>query len=205
MILSGLLYRLYGCKRPRIRRVVCSLIRRLEGGQMLSPTLRRIFKDYHDIEIGLYSYGSCFDSHAIAPFTRIGRYCSFADGVRVFNGNHPIEFKSTHPYFYNPAFGYVDKELIPRNKLTIGNDVWLGYNSVILPTVSRIGDGAVVGAGAIVTKDVPDFAVVVGNPATVVRYRFSEATRKEISNSQWWNKTIEDLQDEIPEFTHSLG
>jgi acetyltransferase-like isoleucine patch superfamily enzyme len=171
---------------------------------MLSPTLRRIFKDYHHIEIGLYSYGSCFNPHAIASRTQIGRYCSFADGVRVFNGNHPVEFKSTHPYFYNPAFGYVEKEMIPRNTLKIGNDVWLGYNSVILPGVETIGDGAVIGAGAIVTKNVPDFGVVVGNPARVVRYRFPEEIRKQISNSQWWNKNIEQIRQEMPEFTHPI-
>lgn len=170
---------------------------------MLSPTLRRIFADYHQIEIGLYSYGNCFDPHAMAQFTKIGRYCSFADGTRVFSGNHPVEFRSTHPYFYEPAFGYVETELIPRNRLTIGNDVWLGYNSVILPGVKRIGDGAVIGAGAIVTKDVPDFAVVVGNPARVVRYRFSEDTQREIKNSNWWDKSIEELRENMPEFTRN--
>jgi acetyltransferase-like isoleucine patch superfamily enzyme len=205
MILSKLLHKLYACKRPRVRRVVRFVAGKLEGGQMISPTLRKIFADYHQIEIGLYSYGSCFNPHAIARFTKIGRYCSFADGVRVFNGNHPVEFKSTHPYFYNPAFGYVETELIPRNRLTIGNDVWFGYNSVVLPGVESIGDGAVIGAGAIVTKNIPDFAVVVGNPARVVRYRFPEETQKEIISSQWWKKSMEELQRDLPEFTHNVG
>jgi len=90
---------------------------------MYSTTLRKIFSKYHNVEIGLYSYGGCFEPGAIAPFTKIGRYCSFAEGVRIFNGNHPLEFKSMHPFFYNPIFRYVHKELIERNQLTIGNDV----------------------------------------------------------------------------------
>lgn len=155
-VLSKLLYKLYAFRRWRLRDTILRLVTKLEGGQMRSLTLRRIFLDYHHIEIGLYSYGGCFDPHRIAPFTKIGRYCSFAQGVCIFNGNHPTEFKSMHPFFYNPAFGYVQKELIPRNKIIIENDIWIGHNAIIVPSVKRIGDGAVIGAGAVVTKDVPD-------------------------------------------------
>lgn len=199
-ILSKILYKLYAIKRRSLRNIILRIVEKLEGGQTLSPTLRRIFLDYHHIEVGLYSYGGCFDPHAIAPFTKIGRYCSFADGVRVFNGNHPLEFKSMHPFFYNPSCGYVQKELISRNRCTIGNDVWVGHNAIILPNVKNIGDGAVIGAGAVVTKDIPDFAVVVGNPAKPIKYRFSEETRCKIKDSQWRNKNIEELSQNIEEF-----
>ena len=202
LILSKLFYKLYTIRREKLRNIVLRAVARIEGGEMVSSTLRRIFLDYHQIEIGLYSYGSCFDPCAIASFTKIGRYCSFASGVRIFNGNHPLEFQSMHPFFYNPVFGYVQKELIDRNRLTIGNDVWVGYNAVITPSVKSIGDGAVIGAGAVVTKNVPDYAVVVGNPARVVKYRFSEETRLKIKSSKWWDKDIKDIRKDLEEFTH---
>lgn len=167
---------------------------------MVSQTMRRIFLDYHDIEIGLYSSGGCFNSLNLGAHTKIGRYCSFAKGVCRFNGDHPTAFKSTHPYFFNPVFGYVQNELIYRNEIVIGNDVWIGRNAIILRSVSRIGDGAIVGAGAVVTKDVPDFAVVVGNPARIVKYRFSNEIIDKIKAQAWWNKDIEDLKDSFGEF-----
>ena len=109
-----------------------------------------------------------------------------------------------HPYFYRPAFGYVRQELIERSELVIGNDVWVGQNAIILPSVKRIGDGAVIGAGAVVTKDVPDFAVAAGNPARIVKYRFSEEVRRQIKASRWWEKSIEELQKDFEQFTCAL-
>ena len=120
--------------------------------------------------------------------------------MQVFNADHPLNFKSVHPFFYNPAFGYVTHELISRNSLTIGNDVWLGHNAIILSSVRSIGDGAVIGAGAVVTKDVPDFAVVVGNPGKVIKYRFSEQTSRKLKQERWWDKDIEDLQAKLEDF-----
>ena len=168
---------------------------------MRSLTLRRIFSDYHNIKIGMYSYGGCFDPLHIMAHTKIGRYCSFGSGVWRFNANHPLTFKSTHPYFYNPLCGHVEQELIHRSELVVGNDVWVGQNAIILSRVRRIGDGAVIGAGAVVTKDVPDFAVVVGNPAKVVKYRFSEEERLKIKSLKWWDKDIKELQKDLDEFT----
>lgn len=201
---SKLLYKLYGSRRRRLRNFVLDMVTKLEGGEMLSPTLRRIFLEYHHVEIGMYSYGSCFVPMSIGTHTKIGRYCSFAAGALRFNGNHPMKFRSMHPYFYSPAYGYVQEELIPRSELVIGNDVWVGQNAIILPRVKKIGDGAVIGAGAVVTKDVPDFAVVSGNPAKVIKYRFSKETQGEIKASKWWDKDIKELQKDFDEFTRPL-
>ena len=192
-MLSKFLYKLYAFKSRKFRDLILRLIVGLEKGQMQSKTLRRIFLDYHGIEIGMYSYGGCFDPALIRAKTKIGRYCSFAGGVCRFNGNHPMEFRSMHPFFYYPDFGYVRKELVHRSELVIGNDVWVGQNAIILPSVNRIGDGAVIGAGSVVTKDVPDFAIVVGNPAKVIKYRFSKETQLKIKASKWWDKDIRDL------------
>lgn len=203
-LFSGFLYRLYAFKKRSFRNRILRFLERLEGGQMISPTMRRIFLDYHDVEIGVYSYGGCFDPVRIGSHTKIGRYCSFAQSVWRFNARHPIECKSTHPYFYSTKYGHVQEELINRNKLVIGNDVWVGQNVIILHNVKRIGDGAVIGAGAIVTKDVPDFAVVSGNPAKVIKYRFSKDIQLKIKASEWWNQNIEELQKNMEEFVHSL-
>jgi acetyltransferase-like isoleucine patch superfamily enzyme len=199
-ILSRLLFKLYGIKSKRFRNLILQYVEKLEGGQAFSKTLRRIFSNYHNIEIGMYSYGGCFDPQRIGAYTKIGRYCSFAEGVYIFNANHPIKSKSTHPFFFNPIFGYVGEEKIPRSRLVIGNDVWVGQNAIILPNVKKIGDGAVIGAGAIVSKEVPDFAVVLGNPAKVIKYRFSKETIVKIQASQWWDKDVEELEEDINEF-----
>jgi len=194
------LFKLYRIRRNAVRRLILRELTKLDGGQMLSQTLRRVFREYHNIEIGLYSYGSCFEPENIAAFTRIGRYCSFADNVHILGQNHLTETKSTHPYFYNPVFGYVDRQLNRVNELSIGNDVWVGCNVTIVPSVSRIGDGAVIGAGSVVTKDVPDFAVVAGNPARLFKYRFSESTIARLKEEKWWDKNIEELQGSFPDF-----
>ena len=204
MILFRLSYKLYVFKISWLRTIILRIIVKFEGGEMCSPTLRRIFQDYHHIEIGLYSYGGCFDAHRIGAFTKIGRYCSFAEGVCIFRRNHPVKFRSTHPYFFNTSLGYVHKEIIPMRELVVGNDVWIGQNALILPSVGKIGDGAVIGAGAVVTKDVPDFAIVAGNPARVLKYRFSKTTMDKIKKSAWWDSSIDELKKNLDEFVQPV-
>ncbi|MHC4626753.1 MAG: CatB-related O-acetyltransferase [Planctomycetota bacterium] len=101
---------------------------------------------------------------------------------------------STHAIFYNPGAGYASKDAdIERKGLIIGNDVFVGHNATIVPSVRRIGDGAVIGAGAVVTRDVPDYAIIAGNPAKLIRYRFPKETRLRIKESAWWEKSIDEL------------
>lgn len=201
---SNILYRLYAIKRIQLRAWILRGIMRMEKGDLYSQTLRRIFRDYHRIDVGLYSYGGCFNAKTIRPFTTIGRYCSFAEGVCIFNANHPLEFKSTHPFFYEPLLGYVAEETIERRHITIGNDVWVGQNAIILSSVNKIGDGAVVGAGSVVTRNVPDFAVVAGNPARILKYRLPEFMRERIKAEAWWDKDIEDLLPTINEYSRPV-
>jgi acetyltransferase-like isoleucine patch superfamily enzyme len=202
MLLSKLFFKLYALKSERMRKVILTLVSRFEGGQMHSETLRAIFSKYHNIEIGMYSYGGCFNLDHIRPFTKIGRYCSFAENVYVYNANHPFDRKSAHPFFYDPSLGYVGTEQILRRGIEIGNDVWVGQNVIILPSVTQIGDGAVIGAGTVVTKNVPDFAVVVGNPGRVIKYRFTEDTIQQLKQERWWDKDIDDLRENLDAFTH---
>lgn len=204
-ILSELFYKLYAVRNSKLRDIILHNVAKFEGGQMLSQTLRRILLDYHDIEIGKYSYGGCFNPNNIRACTTIGRYCSFARDVYIFNANHPLTFKSTHPFFYNSTFGNVKNDTITKEPITIGNDVWIGQNVIILPRVTRIGDGAVIGAATVVTQNIPDFAVVVGNPGRIIRYRFSKETIEKIMQEKWWYKDIEQLRANLDDFTRPFG
>ncbi len=201
-MISEIAYYFYRFKK--LRPSVLSLIRKLEKGDFYSVTLRKIFRDYHKIDIGMYSYG-CFAPHNINPFTWIGRYCSFAEGVCIFNGNHPLDYQSLHPFFYNPKLGYVKEEKIVRRHIEIGHDVWVGRNAIVTPSVKRIGNGAVIGAGSVVTKDVPDFAVVVGNPARIIKYRFDPEIIDVINRSQWWLMDIGELVNGMDKFTQPFS
>jgi acetyltransferase-like isoleucine patch superfamily enzyme len=112
--------------------------------------------------------------------------------------------KSTHALFYNPEFGYIEKDSLTRTHLTIGSDVFIGHNAILLPTVKTIGHGAIIGAGAVVHKDIPPYAVVVGNPARIVRYRFSKPTIDDLLAERWWEKPFDEIKQEIETFQKPL-
>lgn len=197
-----LLVRLYAV--PRLRRPVLWVLRRIEGDEFRSVTLREIFSRYWGVTVGLYTHGGCFVPWMVDPRTTIGRYCSIAGGVRIVNHNHPLGFKSTSGLFFNPELGLCDDWLVEHNPLVIGNDVWIGANAVIMPEVNSIGDGAVIGAGAIVNRDVPAYAVVLGNPGRIVKYRFPEDVIARLLTEKWWEKDIDELGD-VSEFQRPWG
>jgi len=204
---ADLLYKIYKIKSNTVRKIVLRYVERIEGGAFYSKTLRKIYLDYYNIEIGMYSYGGCFSFENIPPGTRIGRYCSFAKNVYFLAGNHPAKFKSLHPFFYNPDFGYVPERLVERAMYIIENDVWIGQGAIIVPTVRIIENGAIIGAGSVVTKNVPPYAIVAGNPAEIKGYRFSDAVIKQLLDSKWWNKDINEIrndQSEFKQFNHPL-
>ena len=203
-MLSRILFLLYGIEKHWFRRIVIKLVLKWERGEFYSVTLRKIFSHYHGVDVGMYTHGGCFRPEHFDPRTPVGRYCSIAAGVMVFNHNHPVRFKSTHGFFFNPVLKYCDRYPVELVPLEIGNDVWIGYGAIILPSVRRIGDGAVVAAGAVVNKDVPPYAIVCGNPARITRYRFSPEKIKELLESQWWNKSIAELRLERKDFTRPL-
>lgn len=181
------------------RIVATKLINRLDGGEFYSPTLREIFRRHRGVTVGEYTHGGCFVPNAFGPETTIGRYSSIAITAFAATDGHPMNFKGMHGFFFNPSLGYTKhpREFSP---LTIGHDVWLGHNSIIQAGVSTIGHGAVIGAGAVVSKDVPPYAVVVGNPGRVVRYRFPPETIEYLLAESWWDRDIEDLRPEISDF-----
>ncbi|MDN7134538.1 CatB-related O-acetyltransferase [Pseudidiomarina sp. 1ASP75-5] len=133
----------------------------------------------------------------------IGSFVSIANNVKCGGGMHPLSWVSTSPAFYQGRDSIRKKfSLFPRNeplRSIIGTDVWLGSNVLIKQGIS-VGIGAVVGMGSVVTKDVPPYAVVAGNPAKVIKYRFSKDIIEELLQSQWW-----DLDDQqLEEVSHSI-
>lgn len=184
-------------------------INKHEGGQFYSKTLRRIFKELYDIEAGIGTYG-CFTTN-FRPHVRLGNYCSIAPGVQRLVGNHPLDEISTHPIFHSKEFGLCEETRYTYNTLMIGNDVWIGVNAIILSGCHNIGNGAVIGAGAVVTKDIPPYAIVAGVPAKVIRYRFDQETINEIERTKWFERKPDELRqfcrfaDDVPRFINEFN
>lgn len=197
---SNLLIHLYSIDKKNLRRLIINLVKRFEKGEFYSTSLRKIFAKYHKVYIGLYTHGGCFQIDYYDPNTEIGRYCSIAKGSRAINVNHPLDFKSTHAFFFNPALEFCESYLGEFEPLKIGNDVWVGHNAIIMPNVSSIGDGAVIAAGAVVNKDIPPYAVMVGNPARVVRFRFSQDIIRQLLQERWWENPVENLKIKKKEY-----
>lgn len=150
-----------------------------------SVALRTLFRDRYDIDVGMQSYG-CFDRWRMRGPMRVGRYCSIAKTARTILANHPTDALTTHPALYEAKFGVVDTDRAWPGTLDIADDVWIGHYAVLLPGCTRVGRGAVIGAGAIVTRDVAPYSIVAGNPARVLRQRFPDDLAEAIDRSRWW-------------------
>lgn len=158
--------------------------------------------------MGAYSYivsGYVFGA-------KIGRYVSMGENIQIGRQNHPMDWLSTSPVFYlwekmfdvgNNFVGAGEynkfvPDLLGKVQATkfipteIGKDVWVGHGAIICAGV-KIGNGAIVAQGSVVTKDVPPYAIVAGNPAVVKKYRFSELEIERLLHSQWWDYNLMDL------------
>ncbi len=155
---------------------------------------------YAGYAIGPYTYG---DPEILAwsaeSMLSIGAFCSIADGVvMILDGEHRTDWVTTFPMggFFSEA---KDCRGHPRSKgeVRIGNDVWIGRDALILSGVT-IGDGAVIGARSVVAKHVSPYAIVGGNPARLIRYRFDEAEIAALQRIAWWNWPREKIAEAMP-------
>lgn len=154
----------------------------------------------HDWSIGEFTYGV----PAIHRFGNdgkliIGKYCSIASGVRIFlGGNHRTDWVTTYPFnVLDKTARHIKGHPATRGDVVIGNDVWLGASCMIMTGVT-IGDGACVAAGALVAKDVPPYSLVGGNPARVLKQRFTPQQITSLLILRWWDWPCEKIRPFYP-------
>lgn len=156
-------------------------------------------KIFHS-SMGRYSY---IGKRSSLVYAEVGSFCSIAADVCVGMGTHDLNKLSTSPLFTEKHNGtgssWVNQEPTPYKQVIVGNDVWIGERAMVMGGL-HIGDGAVIAAGAVVTKDVPPYAVVGGVPAKVIKYRFSPDIIEELEHLKWWMLSEDVLKKHIEEF-----
>lgn len=165
--------------------------------------------EYKGCEIGRYTYGyRSFLEYNLQNVKSIGRFCSINVTARAV-ANHPYEFVSVNPFFYEPTVDTSQEifafptglDYFKMDKLiVIENDVWIGINAVICPNV-KIGNGAVIGAGAVVTHDVEPYSIVGGVPARHIKYRFPGHICKKLNEIAWWDWSMEKIKENFEHFS----
>jgi acetyltransferase-like isoleucine patch superfamily enzyme len=150
--------------------------------------------------VGRYSYVA---DHCWIIKAEIGNFCSIASNVMIGGGRHPENFVSTSPVFYsrrnvlNKCFAEV--QFPEYAKTVIGNDVWIGSNAFVKGGIT-IGNGAIIGAHSVVTKNVEPYTIVAGNPARVIRKRFDDDVIKKLEATKWWEYSEEKLRQKGAHF-----
>ncbi len=142
---------------------------------------------------------------------RIGRFCSIASNCHIGLGDHTLDMVSTSPLFYS-AHSLLPENFLTENipmpeqtigdtkyKVMIGNDVWMGYNVCVKEGVT-IGDGAIIGAKSLVTRDIPPYAIAVGTPARVIKYRFTPEQIQKLLEIKWWDQDPAWIKENIHVF-----
>lgn len=169
-----------------------------------------------NISVGRYSYYSgYYHGHSFDDCARylmpdrddvdrlvIGSFCSIGTGacfMMAGNQGHRMDWVSTFPFFFmpeEPAFAGAENAYRPAGDTVVGNDVWIGAEAMIMPGI-RIGHGAMIGSRALVTKDVPPYTIVAGNPAREIRKRFSDEEIAMLLEMAWWDWPIERIGREM--------
>ena len=156
-----------------------------------------------DAIVGDYSY---FAGHNQVFYANIGKFCSCASFARINTTNHPTYDRiAQHHFTYRSkrfGFGENDVEFFARRKeksVTVGNDVWIGHNAIIMPGIT-VGNGAAIGAGAVVTKDVEPYFIVAGVPAKKINQRFSDELILKIEQLKWWDWDYQTIKERLSDF-----
>lgn len=187
----------------------------LPNGETYTNTvwLARVI-DHPNITVGDYTYYNDFEPVAdyaarIAPNLHpgaperltIGRFCQFAHGTRFItaSADHPKRWFTTYPFavFNHDVMDLFAAEFSKGNDTVVGHDVWIGTDAMILPGVT-LGNGVIVGARAVVSRDVPSWSVVAGNPARVVRRRFPDTVCDLLDRLAWWDLPLDEIEDILP-------
>lgn len=160
------------------------------------------------ISIGIGTYGVNINSIYIwkkNDIVTIGNYCSIAPGVKIIaSGEHNYYSISNYPLKSMLLKQGIEFDTFSKGPVIIGNDVWIGYRAIILSGV-KIGDGAVIGAGSIVVDDVPDFAIVAGVPAKVIKHRFKQKDIIALKKIAWWFWEERLIKERIPDLYSDMN
>lgn len=155
----------------------------------------------HGVAIGSNAY---VGSHTHVQYATIGSFVSIGPDVRIGLGRHPVDMVSTYPSFYASRASTVvhlvnNPKVQEYARVTIGSDVWIGARAMIVDGV-HVGHGAVVAAGAVVTKDVEPYAIAGGVPARVLRYRFPPDVISSLLEIEWWSWPYHRIQERAADF-----
>lgn len=212
--IKKLVLNIYECMR-RVRLNLKKDIEVGKGAKTRNATVSSFVSigDFCNVRGGVVNSYTYMGDRCELPQTAIGKFCSISNNVMLAAGNHPLNYVSTSPYTYSAidwSFSKenkFDKEFFYTSErehmlCEIGNDVWIATGAVLVcgNHALKIGDGAVVAAGAVVTKDVPPYAVVAGCPARIIKYRFDEVTIEKLLNFKWWDKDPSWIKNNINKF-----
>lgn len=181
-------------ERSRVRTSQLGTHTRIDRDNLLMNTI-----------FGDYSYTGPFD---MIFNSCIGKFTSISYGVTIGPPEHNYHRMSMHPFIYDKFYDVFDDESLLTNDkfdepLNIGNDVWIGCNASVLRGVN-IGNGAVIGANTLVNRDVPPYAIVVGNPGQIVKYRFSAEIIENLLAIKWWDWSIDKIRKHRDLFVDDL-
>lgn len=208
MILASTSLKMYGA----LKQEVLKYMEEDNVAELSSMRLKLQNREYG--KVGKYSYGPLCDHWLVEA---VGAFCSFAIGCDAVE-NHAMEYISTHPFLYwggeydcmhDTLHPWHLDGVIPKGKATklrkskIGNDVWIGKN-VLITNGANIGNGVIAAAGAVITKDVPDYAIVAGVPAKIIRYRYTPEQIAALNRIQWWNWSDDEIRKRYADFYLSI-